>query len=88
MPVAVTESWTAIIEGLKQKQMYGTVQWDKCYRVAKRQPIRPANSNGNSSYVSGVSVCIFVALYLCIFVALYLCMLGCLLQEPIRLKVL
>ena len=32
------------------------------------------------SYVSGVSVCIFVALYLC--------MLGCLLQEPIRLKVL
>ena len=34
----------------------------------------------NSSYVSGVSVCIFVALYLCMF--------GCLLQEPIRLKVL
>ena len=34
----------------------------------------------NSSYVSGVRVCIFVALYLC--------MLGCLLQEPIRLKVL
>ena len=33
-----------------------------------------------SSYVIGVSVCIFVALYLC--------MLGCLLQEPIRLKVL
>ena len=34
----------------------------------------------NSSYVSGVSVCIFVALYLCMF--------GYLLQEPIRLKVL
>ena len=34
----------------------------------------------NSSYVSGVSVCIFVALYLCMF--------GCLLQELIRLKVL
>ena len=34
----------------------------------------------NSSYVSGVSVCIFVALYLCMF--------GCLLQEPIRLKVI
>ena len=47
VPVAVTESWTAIIEGLKQKQMYGAVHWDKCYRVAKRQPIRPANSNGN-----------------------------------------
>ena len=31
-------------------------------------------------YVSGVSVCIFVALYLCMF--------GCLLQEPVRLKVL
>ena len=27
----------------------------------------------NSSYVSGVSVCIFVALYLCNFVSLYLC---------------
>ena len=27
----------------------------------------------NSSYVSGVSVCIFVALYLCNFVTLYLC---------------
>ena len=25
----------------------------------------------NSSYVSGVSICIFVASYLCIFVALY-----------------
>ena len=34
----------------------------------------------NSSYVSGVGVCIFVALYLSMF--------GCLLQEPIRLKVL
>ena len=42
----------------------------------------------NSSYVSGASVCIFVALYLCNFVSLYLCMFGCLLQEPIRLKVL
>ena len=31
-----------------------------------------------SSYVSGV----------CIFVAFWLCMFGCLLQEPIRLKVL
>ena len=35
-----------------------------------------------------MSVCIFVALYLFIFVTLYLCMFGCLLQEPIRLKVL
>ena len=34
----------------------------------------------NSSYVSGVSVCIFVAFWLCMF--------GCLLQEPIKLKVL
>ena len=34
----------------------------------------------NSSYVSGVSVFIFVALSLCMF--------GCLLQEPVRLKVL
>ena len=34
----------------------------------------------NSSYVSGVSLCIFVTLWLCMF--------GCLLQEPIRLKVL
>ena len=34
----------------------------------------------NSSYVGGVSVFIFVALYLCMF--------GCLLQEPIRLNVL
>ena len=34
----------------------------------------------NSSYVSGVSVCIFAALWLCMF--------RCLLQEPIRLKVL
>ena len=34
----------------------------------------------NSSYVSGGSLCIFVALWLCMF--------GCLLQEPIRLKVL
>ena len=51
MPVAVTESWPAIIERLKQKQIYGTVHWDKCYRVAKRQPIRPANSNGNSFVV-------------------------------------
>ena len=42
----------------------------------------------NSSCVSGVSVWIFVALYLCIFVTLYLCMFGCLLQEPVRLKVL
>ena len=28
----------------------------------------------NSSYVSGVSVCIFVVLYLCIFVSLYVWM--------------
>ena len=42
----------------------------------------------NSSYVSGVSFCIFVALYLCISVSLYLCMFECLLQEPMRLKVL
>ena len=34
----------------------------------------------NSSYVSGVSVCIFVAFWLCMF--------GCLLLEPIRLKLL
>ena len=27
----------------------------------------------NSSYVSGVSICIFVALYLCNVVSLYLC---------------
>ena len=33
-----------------------------------------------SMYVSGLSVCIFVALWLCMF--------GCLLQGPIRLKVL
>ena len=33
-------------------------------------------------------LCILVSLYLCIFVTLYLCMFGCLLQEPIRLKVL
>ena len=30
-------------------------------------------------YISGVSVCIFVALWLCLF--------GCVLQGPIRLKV-
>ena len=30
----------------------------------------------------------YVSLWLCIFVSLYLCMFGCLLQEPIRLKVL
>ena len=40
VPVAVTESWTATIERLKQKQIYGTVHWGKCYRVAKRQPMR------------------------------------------------
>ena len=34
----------------------------------------------NSSYVSGLSVCIFVALWLCVF--------GCALQGSIRLKIL
>ena len=34
----------------------------------------------NSSYVSGVSLCIFASLWLCLF--------GCVLQGPIRLKVL
>ena len=34
----------------------------------------------NSSYVSGVSVCISVALWVCVF--------GFLLQEPVRLNVL
>ena len=34
----------------------------------------------NSSHVSGLSICIFVALWLCLF--------GCALQVPVRLKVL
>ena len=46
----------------------------------------------NSSYVSGVSVCIFVALYLCNFVPLYLCIFVCsdvcARANKLRLKVL
>ena len=46
----------------------------------------------NSSYVSGVSVCIFVAFYLCNFVPLYLCIFVCsdvcARANKLRLKVL
>ena len=41
--------------------------------------IYPSSLEKNSSYVSGVSVCIFVALWLFLY--------GCVLQGPIRLKV-
>ena len=41
--------------------------------------IYPSSLEKNSSHVSGVSVCIFVALWLGLY--------GCVLQGPIRLKV-
>ena len=53
---------------------------DQCFRPLANEGLFYELFCKNSSYVSGVSVCIFVALWLCMF--------GCLLQEPIRLKVL
>ena len=62
-------TWRAIVKECSSSLLQGLPTW-ALFEVFWK----------NSSYVSGVSVCIFVALYLC--------MLGCLLQEPIRLKVL
>ena len=56
------------------------VKAEKVYVTAFRTlPLFLSYFEENSSYVNGVSVCLFVALWPCVF--------GCLLQGPIRLKV-
>ena len=70
----------------------------KCYKVSNsrhrsREPLRIGQKyvvgvvpKSSSSYVSGVSVCIFVALYHCNFVSLFVRMFVA--RANIRLKVL
>ena len=56
------------------------VKAEKVYVTAFRTlPLFLSYFEENSSYVNGLRICIFVALWLCVF--------GCLLQGPKRLKV-